>query len=557
MESLRSAHAASLLLAGLILATLGVVASTWSEFGATWDEPEHLAAGMELLDRGRYDYDLQHPPLARVAIALGPWLAGERSHGLPPPDGRAEGLAILHDSVGYDRTLSLARAGVLPFLALLLWVTYRYARRMLARGAALLAVAFVAMTPTVLGHAGLATLDVPAAATGLLAFYALQCWLDTGRLRDAAAFGLASGVAVMTKLSAIPFIGLGGLLLWALSVLTQRRGHGPSWPGAGLALLGVLAVIVLAYGGGFSHWIDDTRRYDAALHYLFGDRGVVHDLATRFATEVPLPDGLRLMIGGIQALQVHNAAGHLSYLFGEVRSDGWRYFYVVALGVKTPLPLLLAGLAGLVLLAVRGWRRRDAWSLAPALLFCVILAFASGYSRINIGVRHVLVLLPLLAIGAAASMAALAARVRHRDAPAAARGAAAIMLVVMLAWQAWGTARAWPDYLAWFNETTPDPARILVDSDLDWGQDLRRLERRLAARRIPYVSIAYSGSADLAREALPPYRVLAPGVRATGWIAISALARVEGRGGYDWLYAYRPVERIGRTVDLYFVPGPR
>jgi hypothetical protein len=44
----------------------------------TWDEPEHLAAGLELLDRGRYDYDTQHPPIARVLVALGPYLAGAR-----------------------------------------------------------------------------------------------------------------------------------------------------------------------------------------------------------------------------------------------------------------------------------------------------------------------------------------------------------------------------------------------------------------------------------------------------------------------------------------------
>ncbi len=552
---MKFAFPANALLAALIIAAVAVAASTSSEFGATWDEPEHLAAGMEMLDRGRYEYDLQHPPLARVAIALGPYLAGVRAHGLPPPDGRAEGLAILHDAPGYDRVLRLARLGVLPFLALLLWVTYQFARRVLGTGGALLAAAFVATTPVVLGHAGLAALDVPAAATTLLALYFLQRWLETGTLRHAAAFGLASGVALCTKLSAIPFIGLGVLVLGVFSIATPTRDARPSWAGASLALLLTGVVVVLAYGGGFSHWISVERQYDPALQYLFGASGDLHDYASRFATIVPLPDGFRLLISGIQAVEAHNASGHLSYLLGEERIGGWRHFYLVALGVKTPLPLLLLGLAGLGTLAARGWVRQDRWATAPALLFITILAFASGYSRINIGVRHVLVLLPLLAIGAAAAVLQIGRWARRHETSTAAGAAALMAVALLLGWQTWGFARAWPDYLAWFNETAPEPARILVDSDLDWGQDLRRLERRLASRRIAQVSIAYSGSADLGREPLPTYHVLDPGQRATGWIAISALARVEGKGGYDWLYAYQPVERIGRTIDLYFVPA--
>ena len=63
-------------LALLILAACLLAASTWRVYGHTWDEPEHLAAGMELLDKGHYEYDTEHPPIARVLIALGPFLAG-------------------------------------------------------------------------------------------------------------------------------------------------------------------------------------------------------------------------------------------------------------------------------------------------------------------------------------------------------------------------------------------------------------------------------------------------------------------------------------------------
>jgi hypothetical protein len=113
---------------------------------------------------------------------------------------------------------------------------------------------------------------------------------------------------------------------------------------------------------------------------------------------------------------------------------------------------------------------------------------------------------------------------------------------------------AYPDYFPYFNETVSHPEHVLVDSDLDWGQDLRRLERRLAQLKVPSVSLAYQGTADLARETLPPFVRLPPRQPAKGWIAITALTREHEPAGYSWLSPYRPVERVGKTIDLYFIP---
>ncbi|MDB6101588.1 MAG: glycosyl transferase, family 39, partial [Gammaproteobacteria bacterium] len=198
----------------LILVSSLLAASTWRVYGHTWDEPEHLAAGLELLDRGKYEYDTEHPPIARVLIALGPFLAGAHSFGTPPPDGTQEGIDVLYDGGHYDRTLMLARLGALPFLTVLLLAMWLWARRVAAsNGEALLAVLLLATVPPIIGHAALAALDIPGTATTLLALYLLQKWLSSGSRRDAILFGLATGVAVGTKLSAVPFIGLGMLVL--------------------------------------------------------------------------------------------------------------------------------------------------------------------------------------------------------------------------------------------------------------------------------------------------------------------------------------------------------
>ena len=110
----------------LALATVPII-GTYPEFSHTADEPAHIAAGMELLDRGTFTYEQQHPPLARVAVAIGPYLLGARSHGAKYLID--EGLAILYTSGDYLQTLRAARLGVLPFFVALVAITWAWAHR--------------------------------------------------------------------------------------------------------------------------------------------------------------------------------------------------------------------------------------------------------------------------------------------------------------------------------------------------------------------------------------------------------------------------------------------
>lgn len=541
-------------------------------FSHTWDEPEHLAAGVELLDRGLYEYDTEHPPIARVAIALGPYLAGAHSFGTSPPDGTWEGRDILYSGGHYRRFLTLARLGTLPFLVLLLLATWLWSGRLFERSLErLLAVALLVSVPAVLGHAGLATLDVAAAATMLLALYTLERWLDSARVRDAMWLGLAAGLAVGTKFSAVPFIGCSLLVLALAHAVVRRRAASAATPpgtgtapaatatpgvravGLAVAALATLVPLALAYGLRAPNAARVAQRFGWAVSYLLLQGGLDHALGVLLAHLSWMPRTLRDVVSGMVAVKAHNDSGHLSYLLGEVRTTGWWYFYLVAIAVKTPLPLLVAGPVGLVGLVRSGWREHRLRQIAPALIVLTILVFASAFSRINIGIRHVLILYPFFALGAAWIVGQAATALRSvRDRRLAAAGT--VILTALLTWQfsvLWG---AYPDYLAYFNEAVAHPERVLVDSDLDWGQDLERLERRVAQLRIPHLSIAYRGTADLTREPLPPLTILPPHRQAHGWVAIFALARTRRPGNYAWLDAYRPVERIGKSVDLYYIP---
>ena len=128
----------------------------------------------------------------------------------------------------------------------------------------------------------------------------------------------------------------------------------------------------------------------------------------------------------------------------------------------------------------------------------------------------------------------------------------------LLTWSVAIAVRAHPDYLSSFNALAGDhPEHVLVDSNLDWGQDLYRLRDTIIARHITdTVRVAYFGTSDIAAAGVPTARELGLHERATGWIAASEtyLAGEWVGHAYDWLLAYPSVARIGPSMRLWYIP---
>jgi hypothetical protein len=516
------------------------IVATYHVFNQTWDEPAHVAAGMQWLDRGRYTYEPLHPPLARVMEALGPRLAGIRSAG--QANVWLEGNAILYAGGRYDRNLALARLGVLPFFLLAALVVCAWTWRLGGAPAAVSAVLLFTTLPPVLAHAGIATTDMAVTATIALAALCLIRWLEQPTRGRSLALGLALGLALLSKLSALLFLPAAGLAI-ALCRRGQSAAHaGPPGPSRTTMLRLTYAAALLTIWAGYRFSVGPLIAPAVPAAPAPLDR-LAH------APVFPAP----ALFEGLGQLAAKNRAGHKSYLLGEVRTTGWWYFFPVALAVKTPLPFLLLVAVGLAA-AWRGFsgadRRRQ---LEPAAIAFAILLVCLP-SRINIGLRHVLPMYPFLAVVAGLGAVALW---RSRRAVLAGPGLA----VLLVCWQVVASARTHPDYLAYFNELAGrHPERILVDSDLDDGQDLKRLANTLRARCIPAVSLAYAGSATVAEHGLPPIHWLEPHQPVTGWVAASLYSLKLGsldRPGHDdfaWLERYRPVALVGRSIRLYYVP---
>ena len=244
------------------------------------------------------------------------------------------------------------------------------------------------------------------------------------------------------------------------------------------------------------------------------------------------------------------------YLLGHIKSGGWWYFFLVGVAVKTPVPFLILVVAGLF--CFKGLARKGRWTtMAPAACALAILLVTLPV-KINYGIRHVLVIFPLLAIVAGYGWSYL----WHLNGRGRAWGRAA--LILLLLWQGVSTVRASADYTAYFNEIAgKDPSRVLVAGcDLDCGQDIFALSRELHQRNISHATLALWTSADMSKMDLPKFDVAQPYQPVSGWFAISLRALREGDlfhssyppDAFAWISRYQPVAHVGKTILLYHIP---
>ncbi|HUQ93523.1 MAG TPA: glycosyltransferase family 39 protein [Bryobacteraceae bacterium] len=511
------------------------IAATYPVFNETMDEGIHISCGLEWLDKGQYLIEPQHPPLARVMAAMGPFLAGARSSGLADP--YAEANQVLHTDHEYLRNLTLARVGVLPFFIAVCAVLWIWTKRLYGDLAALCALFLVSNMPPVLAHAGLATTDMACTAAFMGTLFVFVEWLQKPGRRLTILLGVMLGVAVLSKFSLIPFLAL------TLPLIIFAKG----WrdvrikPILGAAVV-AFAVIWAGYRFSVGSFSTPDGRYGGWVSSVVGKDGVLHDAiyGVLDSDMLPAPELFR----GIDDAGTHNSRGHRSYLLGETRNTGRWYFFPIALGVKTPVPALVLGIGGLVWLLF-DYRRRPDWRrAAPALAFVATLLFSLTIN-VNIGVRHVLPLYPLMAMAGGAVCARLIEAGTNTR----------IMAIGLLALQGLSVAVEHPDYLSYFNFLAGSrPENILVDSDLDWGQDVFRLRDKLRELDVKHLAIVDLGTADLDKLGLPGHELLRPGKRPSGYAAASWFTIKARPETYGWLEHETPVARAGKSILIYYFP---
>lgn len=531
-----------------LLLSVGIVriVSTYHVFNHTIDEPSHLACGIEWWEKGVYRIETKHAPLARISVAFLPYLSGLRS----PAEfsNWMETYPILSADGHYWRNLTLARIGTLPYFIIATLVVFFWAKRLFGPPAGLLAAAIFTMLPPILAHSAVATTDVALAAMFCWALYSFTLWLRRPDWRSAAVFGLASGLALATKFSTLLFLPACGGAILVLYIMAGQR----NWQ----ALLRTVAVAILCaflatwavYRFSHAPLAQVTKFPDHVAARIFGPSSGMTHLVSQVTSRVPVP--APELIDGVRVLRQQNEEGTRSYLFGRIKEGGFWYFFVATLAVKTPLALLLLGALGSVIVVRRYWRDRSDWQSPAPLASAIMILIVTAPAGMNSGVRHVLPEYVFLSIYAALGLIVLW---QHRDHQRLYRTTA----VALFVWMAVSSALSHPDYLAYFNEFGgSDPSRLLVVSDLDWGQDLTRLSAYLSEHQVQHVSIAYDGFFDPQPLGLPDTELIKCGETPSGWIAIEVRRALRFPECYPWLVQQHSIATVGKTMWIYHLPEP-
>jgi hypothetical protein len=555
------------LLAGVAI-YLGLTLHCAFTHTTTYDEASHLPAGYTYLTTGDFRLNPEHPPLAKMVAAAPLLLISPVVH----LDDRAWtearqwqfGRRFLYRWNDARRVLRLGRSAVAVLGFALVVAVFFVARSRYGAGAGRLALALAAFSPELIAHGGLVTTDVPLALFVFLSVVAFDRLLARLAWMRLAMAGTALGAALGSKFTAPALVAVFALMaasraMGSRPMAVDLRGSARAVSGRlGRLMAGAAALAAVTAWALVVLWACYGFRYSMTL-----DEGVMRawkDSAAASSSLAPAPLRVVASLGIVPeayseglAFAWRHARGRASFLLGQVSEQGFPHFFVVSFLVKTPLPLLI--LLG-VALAV-SWR---AGSLVDSIVWWipVIVWFGLTFTRgLNIGHRHLLPIYPFLILVAAQSALVPWARVR-------------LAVGGLVLWYVAGTILVHPHEIAYFNETVGGARngwKVLVDSSLDWGQDLDRLREQLRARGVEKVRLSYFGSADPAwhgirGELLPSVmsprpthvtRRIEPG----DILAVSATnlqgvyLQGEERALMARLRGETPVGRVGQSIFLF------
>jgi 4-amino-4-deoxy-L-arabinose transferase-like glycosyltransferase len=509
----------------------------------TYDEPVHIAEGLEAWRHGRFEQYNDQPPLARLWCTLP--LLGQKwqvevrqfpdSFSIP---------AISPDPVSMAWR---ARAMIVVLGILLGFLVWSAAKKFFSEAAANFALALFAFSPSLIAHFSLATTDGAATLLIFAAAWQLVRWRHHSTWKATLLLGGTLGLLLLAKFSTLAMfvLALGWMLVLSSGNILF---HPRKWNWRKTAAALAVAVLVV-WTGYFFHVARLTVR-DGTLTAAFPNwhQAIVKPVHSRLNYSLLIPAGE--YIEGLREVVRHNGHGQAAFFLGHVSpTGGWKLYYPVTILLKWPPLVLILGITGLLLASARKIRLpADLWIMAsfPALYFALAI-----FARFNIGERHVLPVYPFVLLFAAAVWQATRPR-----------PAAAALLILLAGLNAADALRYAPDSLSYFNILVPSSQsyRFLTDSNLDWGQGLLALRNYEAQHSQEPIWLAYFGSVDPRVYGIQALR-LPQNQQVTGTVVVSA-TDLSGQflsdpDGYRWLLAYQPDQILDHSLFVFHVHKAR
>jgi dolichyl-phosphate-mannose-protein mannosyltransferase len=472
------------LLAGMLLAFLAVSLLLLSRKGLFIDDSMHMPAGYSYLLTHDYRLNQEHPPLIKLLSGLGVWelhpqfpfeSPGWQQAATPadPEDGMVKIEEAFFD-MNAKQFEQIAFYGRLPMVViplLLMIAVWWFTRQLFGPAAALIAVFLIATEPNIIGNSIVVQNDVASALALVLFVIALKRFVTDGSVRNALVLGGALGLALVTKYSLVILVpvAFASVIVWAI----RRRRASAIVPSL-LVFLTAYVILIAFYAFHVDRIDANEGSRVASWFYLTGSSGEVFK---RFLMWLPplLP---RYFVYGIDMVVQDSREGRPAFLLGQVSETGWWYYFPVAFVLKTTIPFVLVSIGGFVWSVFQMISQRR-YVLLYAVLPAVLYLGLTMTSHLDIGVRHLLPMFPLVAINGAGFIASVIGFGLKRSRVLAVSLAFLVLTPCLVI-----AIFTFPNYLTYFSPLAGGAARgwqTLSDSNVETGQEVKPLAAYLKA----------------------------------------------------------------------------
>lgn len=528
----------------LLLIVMAVFLSIISaETGFVYDEAPHITAGYTYLTLQDFRLNPEHPPLIKLLAAL-PLTYLDLNFYTDSPAWLAEYQWQVARNFLFkwgnnpDQILLLARIPQIIITLALGVLIFIWAKRLGGSKAGLLALFLYVFNTGFLGHGALVTTDVPASFFILGALYLYVRYLESRKLRWFFAAAIFTGLSFLVKYSTLALVP--AFLFYYILLVLYKRTKALS------AIKEFFALIVAS-----------------AVSYL-----VIYLLISGFQSPV------NNILQGFEYLLSYLIKGSESTVYildGVYLGRVWFYFPVLFIA-KTQLSLLILFLylflSLLVLFAQKSVTKgvNNFNDLLLMVTFCFVYFAIAFSSSLQLGYRHLLPIFPpLIIMSAYFVVSQIKSKLGYSF-------LAGIMIVYVYECLITGTAQL--SYVNALGGGTDNGYKLAVDSNYDWGQDINKLKSWVEKQNIEVLYVDYFGSADpqyyLGDRFKPWYGSSwwsESGLQTTGefpkgnFLAISVTFLQNGRytddsdisGEYSWLNSYTPVDRVGKSIFIYYI----
>ena len=593
------ADLAAVLIIGISL--VSAISSFWND-SLIVDEIPHIGSGYAYVKKLDYRLNPEHPPLAK-ALAAAPLLfldlkqnAFQTKFWLQDINGQWDFGRFLIFQSGNDASL-IAKAVKFPMLIFFMiaaWLVYFWTKKLYGNFAALTALTLFAFSPTVLAHSRFVTTDVPALFGVTIATYAFLKFLRSPKNPNFWLAGIIFGIAMLTKFSTfllVPYFLILAVvygLIYSNQKIKSAIRH--SLFAICIFAIGfVLIVWPVYYLFTFNY---PPERQLADTQFLLGSFGN-RTLAgiTEWTADKPVIRALGQYMLGLLMVGQRAVGGNTTYFLGEVSAEGWRYYFPVVYTLKEPLVWWIFTLIAIFSIAIKfsilptppkrlrlrrpgnfQFSKVNGWLKTHFVEFTMLLWLAiywttSIKSNLNIGVRHLLPIYPFAIILVSGQLSKIKNILKNHSKKIL-LSTYYFLFSFLMAWYVTENLRVWPYYLAYFNQLAGGSSagyRYVVDSNLDWGQDLKRLSQWVEKNNIEKIHLDYFGWSDPVYYLGPKFQWLTAGqyknaedfIQKTGggWLAVSGTFYMNSRENpetsYAWLDNFKPAAMIGNSIWIW------